>query len=42
MLMAYLPKERILIEADLVNTNVPLPTTPTKDQQTSIEKCVSS
>jgi len=34
MLMAYLPKEKILIEADLVNTNVPLPATPTKDQQT--------
>ena len=34
MLMAYLPKEKILIEADLVNTNVPLPTTATKDQQT--------
>jgi glyoxylase-like metal-dependent hydrolase (beta-lactamase superfamily II) len=34
MLIAYLPKEKLLIEADLVNTNVPLPATATKDQQT--------
>jgi len=29
MLMAYLPKERILIEADLFDTHVPPPATPT-------------
>ena len=34
MLMAYLPKEKLLIEADIVNTNVPFPTTANKDQQT--------
>ena len=28
MLMAYLPKEKILIEADLVDTDAPLPATP--------------
>ena len=34
MLMAYLPKERMLIEADLVDTSAPLPTTATRDQRT--------
>jgi hypothetical protein len=33
MLMAYLPKEKILMEADLVDTNAPLPTTLSRDQQ---------
>jgi glyoxylase-like metal-dependent hydrolase (beta-lactamase superfamily II) len=33
MLMAYLPKEKILIEADLVDTNAALPTTLSRDQQ---------
>jgi len=33
MLMAYLPRERMLIEADLVDTHAPLPATPTRDQQ---------
>ena len=28
MLMAYLPKEKLLIEADLVDTDMPLPATP--------------
>ncbi len=28
----YLPKERILIEADVVNTGAPLPSTATRDQ----------
>jgi len=28
MLMAYLPRERMLIEADLVDTHVPIPATP--------------
>ena len=29
MLMAYLPKERLLVEADLVDTHEPLPASPT-------------
>jgi glyoxylase-like metal-dependent hydrolase (beta-lactamase superfamily II) len=33
MLMAYLPKEKILMEADLVDTNAPLPARLTQDQQ---------
>ena len=33
MLIAYLPKEKILMEADLVDTNVPLPARLTQDQQ---------
>src|SRR5207245_8859653 len=33
MLMAYLPKEKLLLEADLVDTNEPLPTTLSRDQQ---------
>ena len=33
MLIAYLPKEKILIEADLVDTNEPLPARLTPDQQ---------
>ena len=33
MLMAYLPKERLLIEADLVDTDRPLPATPTADMR---------
>lgn len=32
MLMAWLPKERLLIEADVVNTDAPLPAMPTRDQ----------
>jgi glyoxylase-like metal-dependent hydrolase (beta-lactamase superfamily II) len=32
MLMAYLPRERLLIEADLVDTDRPLPATPSSDQ----------
>ena len=32
MVIAYLPKERILIEADVVNTGAPLPSTATRDQ----------
>ena len=31
MLFAYLPKEKLLIESDIVNTNNPLPATPTRD-----------
>jgi len=34
MLVAYLPKEKILIENDIVNTNNPLPAMPTRDMQT--------
>jgi glyoxylase-like metal-dependent hydrolase (beta-lactamase superfamily II) len=34
MLIAYLPKEKLLLEADIVNTTNPLPATPTRDQQT--------
>jgi hypothetical protein len=33
MLMAYLPKEKLLLEADLVDTNEPLPATLSRDQQ---------
>jgi glyoxylase-like metal-dependent hydrolase (beta-lactamase superfamily II) len=33
MLMVYLPKERLLLEADLVNTNEPLPATLSRDQR---------
>ena len=33
MLIAYLPKEKILMEADLVDTNAPLPARLTQDQQ---------
>jgi glyoxylase-like metal-dependent hydrolase (beta-lactamase superfamily II) len=33
MLMAYLPKEKILMEADLVDTNAALPNTLGRDQQ---------
>src|SRR6185436_8237949 len=32
MLMAYLPKEKILMEADLVDTNAPLPMALSRDQ----------
>ena len=32
MLMAWLPKERLLMEADVVDTNAPLPAMPTRDQ----------
>jgi hypothetical protein len=32
MLMAYLPKEKLLIEADLFDTDRPRPATPTRDQ----------
>src|SRR3989449_3101640 len=33
MLMAYLPRERLLLEADLVDTNEALPATLSRDQQ---------
>src|SRR4030095_8690962 len=33
MLVAYLPKEKLLLEADIVNTNNPLPSPPTRDMQ---------
>jgi hypothetical protein len=33
MLIAYLPKERILMQADLVDTHVPLPARLSQDQQ---------
>lgn len=33
MLMAYMPKEKLLIEADLVNTDVPLAGTVSRDQK---------
>jgi glyoxylase-like metal-dependent hydrolase (beta-lactamase superfamily II) len=33
MLMAYLPAERLLIEADLLDTHVPLPAVPTPSQR---------
>jgi hypothetical protein len=33
MLMAYLPREKLLLEADLVNTFEPLPTKITGDQR---------
>ena len=32
MLIAYLPKERLLFEADLLDTNQPRPAAPTSDQ----------
>jgi glyoxylase-like metal-dependent hydrolase (beta-lactamase superfamily II) len=32
MLIAWLPKERILLEADVINTDAPLPATATRDQ----------
>jgi hypothetical protein len=31
MLVAYLPKEKMLIENDIVNTNNPMPAMPTRD-----------
>ena len=31
MLVAYLPKEKLVIEADIVDTDRPLPATPTRD-----------
>ena len=34
MLYAYLPKEKILIENDIVNTNNPMPAMPTRDMTT--------
>jgi glyoxylase-like metal-dependent hydrolase (beta-lactamase superfamily II) len=34
MLVAYLPKEKLLIENDIVNTNNPMPAMPTRDMQT--------
>ena len=34
MLYAYLPKEKILIESDIVNTNNPMPAMPTRDMTT--------
>ena len=34
MLYAYLPKEKMLIESDIVNTNNPLPAMPTRDMTT--------
>ena len=34
MLVAYLPKEKLLIESDIVNTNNPLPAMPTRDMRT--------
>lgn len=33
MLIAYLPKEKMLIQSDIVNTNNPLPAVPTPDHQ---------
>ena len=33
MLIAYLPKEKILMQSDIVNTNNPLPAKPTADMQ---------
>jgi hypothetical protein len=32
MLIAYLPKEKLLFEADLLDTNLPTSTDPTRDQ----------
>jgi hypothetical protein len=32
MLMAYLPRERLLLEADLLGTNQPAAATPSSDQ----------
>jgi glyoxylase-like metal-dependent hydrolase (beta-lactamase superfamily II) len=40
MLIAYLPKEKLLFEADLFDTNRPRPATPTRDQ-TSFYKAVT-
>jgi hypothetical protein len=34
MLMAYLPAERMVIQADLVDTHEPLPATPTASHRT--------
>jgi glyoxylase-like metal-dependent hydrolase (beta-lactamase superfamily II) len=34
MLYAYLPKEKMLLESDIINTNNPLPATPTRDMAT--------
>ena len=34
MLMAYLPKEKILIENDLLNTDWPTPAMPTREMNT--------
>ena len=36
MLMAYLPKEKILIEADLINTLEPLPAVLSADQRSLV------
>jgi hypothetical protein len=33
MLIAYLPREKLLFEADLLDTNRPYPATPTSDQR---------
>ena len=33
MLMAFLPKEKLLLEADIVDTNSPLPTALSRDQR---------
>ena len=38
MLMAYLPKERLLFEADLLDTNQPLPATPAGDQDQLLQR----
>jgi glyoxylase-like metal-dependent hydrolase (beta-lactamase superfamily II) len=34
MLYAYLPKEKMLLESDIINTNNPLPAMPTRDMTT--------
>ena len=39
MLMAFLPKEKLLIEADIVDTDKPLPSAPTRDM-TSFNRAV--
>ncbi len=36
MLVAYLPKEKLLIEADLVNTDEPLPARLSADQRSFV------
>jgi hypothetical protein len=36
MLIAYLPKEKLLIEADLVNTDEPLPARLSRDQRSFV------
>jgi glyoxylase-like metal-dependent hydrolase (beta-lactamase superfamily II) len=41
MLMSYLPKEKILIEADIIDTMSPLPAQPTRDQ-TALYRLVQS